>query len=254
MLRADRLSEAPPSQRRQLGRQRRRPLRRVRRRPMTGRAARVPYDEFAYFADNAAEFGIAYDGPPVRAQGVRRASARRGGSAPSCGATAPPELVLLHGGAQNAHTWDTVALALDRPLVAVDLPGHGHSDAPAPAGRPSRRGARRRRRRGDRGTRARRRRRRRHVARRADGDRPRRQPARARAPPRARRHHARRRPRQGQGDHRLRARPGDVRQLRRDPRPHDRAQPDAHRGVAAPRHPAQRRAARRRLVALALPP
>ena len=39
-----------------------------------------------------------------------------------------PELVLLHGGAQNAHTWDTVALALGRPLVAIDLPGHGHSD------------------------------------------------------------------------------------------------------------------------------
>ena len=41
-----------------------------------------------------------------------------------------PELVLLHGGAQNAHTWDTVAMALDRPLVAIDLPGHGHSDGP----------------------------------------------------------------------------------------------------------------------------
>jgi pimeloyl-ACP methyl ester carboxylesterase len=42
--------------------------------------------------------------------------------------TAEPELVLLHGGGQNAHTWDTVALALGRPLIAVDLPGHGHSD------------------------------------------------------------------------------------------------------------------------------
>ncbi len=42
----------------------------------------------------------------------------------------PPELVLIHGGGQNAHTWDTVALALDRPLLAVDLPGHGHSDWP----------------------------------------------------------------------------------------------------------------------------
>jgi pimeloyl-ACP methyl ester carboxylesterase len=41
-----------------------------------------------------------------------------------------PELVLLHGGSQNAHTWDTVAMALDRPLVALDLPGHGHSDGP----------------------------------------------------------------------------------------------------------------------------
>jgi pimeloyl-ACP methyl ester carboxylesterase len=42
--------------------------------------------------------------------------------------TEPPELVFLHGGAQNAHTWDTVAMALARPLVAIDLPGHGHSD------------------------------------------------------------------------------------------------------------------------------
>jgi pimeloyl-ACP methyl ester carboxylesterase len=42
--------------------------------------------------------------------------------------TSAPELVLIHGGAQNAHTWDTVALALNRPLLAVDLPGHGHSD------------------------------------------------------------------------------------------------------------------------------
>jgi pimeloyl-ACP methyl ester carboxylesterase len=42
--------------------------------------------------------------------------------------TGEPELVLLHGGAQNAHTWDTVALALGRPLLAIDLPGHGHSD------------------------------------------------------------------------------------------------------------------------------
>jgi pimeloyl-ACP methyl ester carboxylesterase len=42
--------------------------------------------------------------------------------------TGEPELVLLHGGGQNAHTWDSVAMALDRPLIAVDLPGHGHSD------------------------------------------------------------------------------------------------------------------------------
>ncbi len=42
--------------------------------------------------------------------------------------TSAPELVLVHGGAQNAHTWDTVAMMLDRPLVAIDLPGHGHSD------------------------------------------------------------------------------------------------------------------------------
>ena len=35
----------------------------------------------------------------------------------------------MHGGAQNAHTWDTVALALaPTPILAIDLPGHGHSD------------------------------------------------------------------------------------------------------------------------------
>ncbi len=89
---------------------------------------RVAYDEFAYFADNAAEYGIAYDGPPL----VRRDRAElpdgRTISALVWG-DAPAEMVFLHGGAQNAHTWDTVALALGRPLVAIDLPGHGHSDA-----------------------------------------------------------------------------------------------------------------------------
>jgi pimeloyl-ACP methyl ester carboxylesterase len=88
---------------------------------------RVPYDELSMFHENASEFGLPYDGPPVvrrRAVEVepgRRLSALVWGEA-------EPELVFLHGGAQNAHTWDTVALALDRPLVAIDLPGHGHSD------------------------------------------------------------------------------------------------------------------------------
>lgn len=38
-----------------------------------------------------------------------------------------PELIFLHGGAQNAHTWDATVLALGRPCVAFDLAGHGHS-------------------------------------------------------------------------------------------------------------------------------
>jgi esterase len=38
-----------------------------------------------------------------------------------------PELVFLHGGGQNAHTWDLVIAALRRPAIAIDLPGHGHS-------------------------------------------------------------------------------------------------------------------------------
>ncbi len=36
-------------------------------------------------------------------------------------------MVFLHGGGQNAHTWDTVILGLGAPALAVDLPGHGRS-------------------------------------------------------------------------------------------------------------------------------
>lgn len=90
-------------------------------------AGGVAYDEFAYFADNASEVGLPYPGPPTVARIAVEVEPGRSLSALRWG-EGPPELVLLHGGAQNAHTWDTVALALDRPLLAIDLPGHGHSD------------------------------------------------------------------------------------------------------------------------------
>ena len=87
----------------------------------------ISYDEFGLFHENAAEYGLPYPGPPdVRRVDVEVSPGRKVSSL--VWGTAPPELVLVHGGAQNAHTWDTVALALGRPLVAVDLPGHGHSD------------------------------------------------------------------------------------------------------------------------------
>ena len=87
----------------------------------------VAYDEFGLFAENAAEYGIEWTGPPtVRRESVELPSGLR--LSALVWGTAEPELVLIHGGAQNAHTWDTVALALGRPLVAVDLPGHGYSD------------------------------------------------------------------------------------------------------------------------------
>jgi pimeloyl-ACP methyl ester carboxylesterase len=62
----------------------------------------------------------------VAVDGLRQISGLRWGAG-------SPEIVLVHGGGQNAHTFDTVALALGRPLVALDLPGHGHSD-PSPFG------------------------------------------------------------------------------------------------------------------------
>jgi pimeloyl-ACP methyl ester carboxylesterase len=84
------------------------------------------YDEFGLLADNAADAGLRWAGPPaVRRETVQLADGRPL-SALAWGES-PAELVLVHGGAQNAHTWDTVALALGVPLVAVDLPGHGHS-------------------------------------------------------------------------------------------------------------------------------
>lgn len=85
------------------------------------------YEEFALLHENAAEVGLeSADRLAVRRVRVEVAPGRAV-SAILWG-DGPPEIVLLHGGAQNAHTWDTVALALGRPAVAIDLPGHGHSD------------------------------------------------------------------------------------------------------------------------------
>jgi pimeloyl-ACP methyl ester carboxylesterase len=87
----------------------------------------MPYDEFGLFSENASEYGLPYLGPPaVRRVDVEVSPGRKVSSL--VWGTSPPELVLVHGGAQNAHTWDTMALALGRPLLAIDLPGHGHSD------------------------------------------------------------------------------------------------------------------------------
>ena len=39
----------------------------------------------------------------------------------------PAQLVVLHGAGLNAHSFDPMLLALDRPAISVDLPGHGRS-------------------------------------------------------------------------------------------------------------------------------
>ena len=90
-------------------------------------ASVIVYDEFGLFHENIAEYELSVTEIPLVARldtlvdGGRNVSALRWGSA-------SPEVVFVHGGAQNAHTWDTVALCLGRPALAVDLPGHGHSD------------------------------------------------------------------------------------------------------------------------------
>jgi pimeloyl-ACP methyl ester carboxylesterase len=85
------------------------------------------YDEFAYLHENCREHGLELPDPVA----LRRVSTRLGDgrelSALRWG-DEPPRVVFLHGGAQNAHTWDTVVLAMwPTPALAVDLPGHGRS-------------------------------------------------------------------------------------------------------------------------------
>jgi pimeloyl-ACP methyl ester carboxylesterase len=87
---------------------------------------RIAYDEFGLFHENAAEYGLVFADPPVVRRTEVPLSDGRQVSALVWG-DAPPDVVFVHGGAQNAHTWDTVIMALGRPAVAIDLPGHGHS-------------------------------------------------------------------------------------------------------------------------------
>ena len=98
-------------------------------RPVDG----IDYDELGLFHENAEEWGLVLDAPPT----VRRAAATLPDGRAISGllwGDGPPSLVLLHGGAQNAHTYDTLALAMGGALAAFDLPGHGHSDGPSAAG------------------------------------------------------------------------------------------------------------------------
>ena len=77
-------------------------------------------NEFAYLPENAEQAGFAGELPPVeRVERGPISALRWGGS--------DPRVVFLHGGGQNAHTWDTVILGLGAPALAIDLPGHGHS-------------------------------------------------------------------------------------------------------------------------------
>jgi len=87
---------------------------------------RIPYDEFSLFSENISEYALTISPMPKVARVNTTLSDGRVLSALKWG-TGDPCLVLVHGSGQNAHTWDTVALALNIPLIAVDLPGHGHS-------------------------------------------------------------------------------------------------------------------------------
>jgi pimeloyl-ACP methyl ester carboxylesterase len=78
-------------------------------------------DEFALLSENAEQAGA--DGPLPVVQRITSGpiSALKFG-------TASPRVIFLHGGGQNAHTFDTVIVGLGVPALSVDLPGHGRSD------------------------------------------------------------------------------------------------------------------------------
>lgn len=93
--------------------------------PGTFSDAYDPGDEFSLLVDEAGEFAIEPKFQPVErvtfeASGGQTLSALRWG-------TGSPEVVLLHGGGLNAHTWDMTVAVLGRPTLAIDLPGHGNS-------------------------------------------------------------------------------------------------------------------------------
>jgi esterase len=80
----------------------------------------VGLSEFALLSENAEQVGVSGPLPSVQRVDGGVISALRWGER-------PPRVIFLHGGGQNAHTWDTVIVGLGESALAVDLPGHGHS-------------------------------------------------------------------------------------------------------------------------------
>jgi pimeloyl-ACP methyl ester carboxylesterase len=76
--------------------------------------------EFTFLRENAKQADAIGPLPPAERIDSGPISALKFGDA-------APRVVFLHGGGQNAHTWDTVIVGLGEPALAIDLPGHGRS-------------------------------------------------------------------------------------------------------------------------------
>ncbi|WP_099041569.1 alpha/beta fold hydrolase [Mycobacterium neglectum] len=76
--------------------------------------------EFTFLKENARQAGVTGSLPAVERIDTAAVSALKFGDG-------TPRVVFLHGGGQNAHTFDTVIIGLGEPALSVDLPGHGRS-------------------------------------------------------------------------------------------------------------------------------
>lgn len=83
----------------------------------------IEQDEFRFLSSQASELGIVGAVPEV----LRESVDAPGGEVSVLVWGSEAAVTLLHGGGLNAHTWDETILVLDRPALAVDLPGHGES-------------------------------------------------------------------------------------------------------------------------------
>lgn len=82
-------------------------------------------DEFRFLASDAARVGRA---SPLPAVARVRLGETAELSALAYAPPAEPEVLALHGAGLNAHSFDPMLLALARPALSIDLPGHGRSE------------------------------------------------------------------------------------------------------------------------------
>lgn len=86
----------------------------------------ITYDEFSMFGENITEYSLQIALMPTVERIAIQLRDQRTLSALKWGKESP-EILFVHGSAQNAHTWDTVILAMGVSAIAIDMPGHGHS-------------------------------------------------------------------------------------------------------------------------------
>ncbi len=90
-------------------------------------------NEFSAIAAEARDWGLGDRPPsvtrtefPIRDEGMRE-GVHRSGVVSTLVWSRPARVLLLHGAALNAHTWDATLVNWGVPALAVDLPGHGRS-------------------------------------------------------------------------------------------------------------------------------